>query len=99
MNRKEHMENSVAQLVREGKTPNEAVAIAIEQFRALSENEPMEVCKEMKLEFSGDFSESGFSKIVQEEAPYDDTSLADLFKILGCQPGKRYEVEICVEEC
>jgi len=41
----------------------------------------------------------GFDGVTQEDSLFGDKSFSEIFAMLGAEPGKRYEIEICIEEC
>jgi hypothetical protein len=95
--RKEYTEARVPELIRQGKTPNQAIAEVNSMWEALA-SEEMEVSYEKSLEFTAEITSNGFKGITNEESLFPDKSFAELFAMFGCEPGKRYEIEICIEE-
>ena len=101
LSKKQYIENVVPTLTREGKTLDEAVAHASDLWDksiSLESQQAFEVCFENSLEFTAEVTSTGFKTIVQEEDIFPDMTFAQVFTILKCEPGKRYEIEICVEE-
>ena len=99
--KKQYIESVVPTLTREGKTLDEAVAHASvlwEKSIALESQQALEVCSESSLEFTAEVTSDGFKTVVQEEDVFEDMTFAQAFAALKCEPGKRYEIEICVEE-
>lgn len=97
-NRKEYMEACVPKLIKEGKTSDQAVAVCSSMWEAKA-SEEIEVSSERSVEFTAEVTEEGFKGVTQEEALFPDKSFAEIFAMLKCEPGKRYEIEICIEEC
>lgn len=98
LSKKLYMENVVPNLMREGKSPDEAISIASELWAKAEEGPTIEVCSENSIEFSAEVTSTGFSTVVQEEDVLEDMTFAQAFAALKCEPGKRYEIEISVEE-
>ena len=96
-NRKDYMENCVPKLIKEGKNPDQAVAVCSSMWEAKAE-EDMEICKENSIEFSASVTDMGFEGITHEESLFGDKSFSEILAMLGTEPGKRYEIEICIEE-
>lgn len=102
--RKEYTEARVPQLIREGKTPSQAIAecnamwaLARDKY---GDNEPsIEVCTEKSIEFSAEIGDGTFINMSQEDVVLSKRTFGEVLSMLGCEPGKRYEIEICVEEC
>ena len=96
--RKSYMESCVPKLIKEGKNPDQSVAMCSSMWEAKAE-EDMEICEESSIEFSASVTDVGFDGVTQEDSLFGDKSFSEIFAMLGCEPGKRYEIEICVEEC
>jgi hypothetical protein len=96
--RKEYTEDRVPELIRQGKTPNQAIAEVNSMWEALA-SEDMETCKESSIEFSASVTDVGFEGVTQEDSLFGDKSFSEILAMLGAEPGKRYEIEICIEEC
>ena len=98
--RKEYTEDRVPQLIREGKTPNQAIAevnAMWELYVAEAREAQLEICTERSIEFSAEI-DGAFKNISQEDLVFPERSFSEVFAMLGCEPGKRYEIEICIEE-
>lgn len=101
LSKKQYIESVVPTLAREGKTLDEAVAHASELWDksiSLESQQALEVRSENSLEFTAEVTSTGFKTIVQEEDVLEDMTFAQAFAALKCEPGKRYEIEISVEE-
>lgn len=101
--KKEYTEARVPQLIREGKTPDQAIAECNAMWEAArdkyGDNEPsIEVCTEKSLEFSAEIGDGIFINMSQEDVVLPKRTFAEVLTMLGCEPGKRYEIEISVEE-
>jgi hypothetical protein len=99
--KKKYIESVVPTLAREGKTLDEAVAHASELWEksiALESEQALEVCYESSLEFTAEVTSTGFKTVVQEGDVIEEMTFAQAFAAFKCEPGKRYEIEICVEE-
>jgi hypothetical protein len=99
--KKKYIEDVVPNLIREGKSPDEAISTASklwEKSIALESEQALEVCYESSLEFTAEVTSTGFKTVLQEEDVLEDMTFAQAFAALKCEPGKRYEIEICVEE-
>ena len=97
--RKTYMESCVPELIKEGKSSDQAVAICSSMWEAKAADMSIEVCSENSIEFTAEVTDNGFKGITQEESLFQDMTFAQMFAALKCEPGKRYEIEICVEEC
>jgi hypothetical protein len=99
--RKEYTEERVPQLIREGKTPNQAIAEANAMWElqvAKAREAQLEVCTERTIEFSAEI-DGAFKNISQEDLVFPERSFSEVFAMLEAEPGKRYEIKIRIEEC
>lgn len=94
--KKEYTETVVPQLIRDGRTPSQAIAECNTMWAAARESQ-LEVCTERSIEFSAEV-DGAFKNISQEDLVFPERSFSEVFAMLGCEPGKRYEIEISVEE-
>ena len=97
--RKAYMESCVPKLIKEGKSSDQSVAICSSMWEAKAADMSIEVCSEYSLEFTAEVIDGGFKGVTQEESLFQDMTFSQVFAMLKCEPGKRYEIEICVEEC
>ena len=96
-NRKDYMETCVPKLIKEGKNPDQAVAVCSSMWEAKASDE-LEVSSEQSIEFTSEVTDTGFKEVLQEENIFPDMTFTQVFSMLKCEPGKRYEIEISVEE-
>ena len=97
---KAYMERCVPKLIKEGKNPDQAVKICSEMFSKAEEMSELEVELERSVEFAAEVNDAGFRIVMQEDTLVSESmSFVDVFKALGCESGKRYEISIEVEEC
>lgn len=97
--KKQYMEWIVPQLIQEGKTPEQAIAECKIAWADYAAEQSIEICSETSVEFTAEVTADGFKTVLQEENIFADMTFAQVFAMLNCEPGKRYEIEICVEEC
>lgn len=95
----EYMKTRVPELIKEGNDIGVSAAMASVEWETNQvKAEEFEVSEEYSIEFSGEITETGFMGITQEDMTIADKTFAEIFALLGCVPGKRYEIEVCVEE-
>ena len=95
--KKEYTEARVPQLIREGKTPSQAISECNTMWATVKEAQ-LEVCTEKSIEFSAEIGDGAFINMSQEDVVLSKRTFAEVLSMLGCEPGKRYEIEISVEE-
>ena len=96
--KKTYIERCVPKLISEGRDPDQAVAICNSMWAKAQEEPILEVSTEKSVEFEAEVTSDGFKMIVIEETPIESLTFAAVFAAFGCEAGKRYEIEICIEE-
>ena len=102
----EYMKIRVPELIMGGNDIGASTAMASSEweenqaaaFLPVRASEDIEVSCECSIEFTAEVTDGGFKGILQEEALFADKTFAEIFAMLKCEPGKRYEIEISVEE-
>ena len=85
-------------IILEGSKMTESIKNLLENAKA-QEHMSLEVEREVSISFTAEFGEAGFLNVIQDEYPYGSVGFSGVMKALGCELGKRYEFEICAEEC
>lgn len=99
--KKTYMERCVPKLIDEGRNPDQAVAICNSMFlkKAKGAEMGLEVSTEKSVEFEAEVSSDGFKMVTVEDGPpMESLSFAEILTAFGCEAGKRYKIEICIEE-
>jgi hypothetical protein len=105
--KKEFIERCTPELINEGNSIGQALAICFDSYEKAKAEESMtlslEVCTEYCIEFEAYFDGSNFYEVTREEDgvdhPCPDVNPVDLVKMLNLDPTKKYKFEVCAEEC
>lgn len=99
--KQEYMERCVPMLIKEGKSPDQAVAICASMAKSAEAN-LLEFTKKVNIELTAMVVEDGLMVLVEGEEETPDTyrmaTFNEIFAMLGCENGKHYEIEISVKE-
>lgn len=100
---KSYMERCVPQLIKEGKNPDQAVAVCSSMYSAKAESESdnmLEPEVTQSISFCGVLTPEGFRLVTVEDSDtvIEKLSFLDVFSPFNLEEGKTYEFEIKVEE-